>query len=817
MLRFVMASPEKTTASRADVSNWRAGEWHHVVVSWFSSAGTPVGLPLWIDKKAVDGPIAGGNTFLDPETMKDTRVWIGDETSGTVMDELIIRSAFEGKQQIKTVYRDYFISAPFSAIEITHTPGRVPSDRRVVKGFKKPFGVNAQYAGQFVPITGNIAKYGPWSDFDAKPFITWKTSDERIAVVDSKGVVTGRELGRCTLTAEFNGMKAEYALKVIPVEQADLDLIYVELQPAYRWQETKNKPEPGDSVTSIVHVVNFGYKPVTRDIPVLFELIPERNDNFVCDADEKPINNKRLRISGGLQPLEEKTVTVTWRWPRKPVWVRVTLDPGDTIPEICEANNMVCELNTARPLKFGSDRTDIVATYTNRIINHIGSFSLIDWVEAEKLRMDVMLREAVYPCTSPDGIRDIYRIQKFYEMEGKKLHEEVYEKEADLYDGGFPVREPVNLLAIDSAIIHELGHTCLALPDLYGYPVHKENVLLKDKDGEYYAGTEVMPVIERNMLFLSSANNVPCGVGYNSLMNHCHFWIHPSNAGKIQYFAGYRGPRFWGVQGKLVPYGEHNLMIYDVNDEPLNGAAVYVYHVTQVPLADAGKRFFADRPKYRGKTDATGRFRFPDKTCRYWDSPETDAVEGEHPFWNPFGEVCDDYDIPQEFAFTPNVWTVEGLLLIKIVKDDNVEFAWLPLTVFNEEFFNGNTWAGTYEIRTSLKSSPGTTRLERPTIPEAIRKQNLKPIAKPAERKITVACGEKFTLDGSGSSDPEGQPLLYWWKIREGWVPPGFYEGKTCTIQAPDKPQKLTYSLCVVDGIRVSEPADVIVNVVEKD
>ncbi|NLH40383.1 MAG: LamG domain-containing protein, partial [Planctomycetes bacterium] len=71
MLRFVMASPEKVTVSRSDVSAWRAGQWHHVVVAWFSNGDHPVGLPLWIDHVAVDGPIAGGCRFLDPQTMAD--------------------------------------------------------------------------------------------------------------------------------------------------------------------------------------------------------------------------------------------------------------------------------------------------------------------------------------------------------------------------------------------------------------------------------------------------------------------------------------------------------------------------------------------------------------------------------------------------------------------------------------------------------------------------------------------------------------------------------------------------------------------------
>ncbi len=156
------------------------------------------------------------------------------------------------------------------------------------------------------------------------------------------------------------------------------------------------------------------------------------------------------------------------------------------------------------------------------------------------------------------------------------------------------------------------------------------------------------------------------------------------------------------------------------------------------------------------------------------------------------------------------------MLLVKIVKDGTTEFHWLPLTEFNVELFNGHDWNGTYVIRTSLKASPGTTEVVHSEIPEAIRKQNLKPVAVPAKTNITVPCGETFTLDASESSDPEGQPLIYWWKLREGRARPDFQEGKICEVTAPDSPQTLKYTLCVVDGLRLSEPVDITVHVVEK-
>ena len=104
--------------------------------------------------------------------------------------------------------------------------------------------------------------------------------------------------------------------------------------------------------------------------------------------------------------------------------------------------------------------------------------------------------------------------------------------------------------------------------------------------------------------------DVPAGVGYASLMHDCHLWLHPSQAAHAQWYRGFRGSRFWGSQGRLLAAREHYLKVYDINDEPLVGAAVYVYACTQTQANDAGTKFFVDRPKFSGNTDADGRYQF---------------------------------------------------------------------------------------------------------------------------------------------------------------------------------------------------------------
>lgn len=70
----------------------------------------------------MDGPIAGGCQFLNPATMTDKRVWIGDASSDAVMDDLIFRNRWNTEQpnrrQIAQVYTDDFRSAPYRVIPV---------------------------------------------------------------------------------------------------------------------------------------------------------------------------------------------------------------------------------------------------------------------------------------------------------------------------------------------------------------------------------------------------------------------------------------------------------------------------------------------------------------------------------------------------------------------------------------------------------------------------------------------------------------------------------------------------------------------------
>lgn len=829
MLRYVMASPKKSTAARTDVSGWKAGEWHHVVAVWMDMYGNgkPTGLPLWIDKVAVDGPAPSGCQFLDPMTMADKRVWIGDPTSDAVMDELIFRNQWNTEQpnrsQIAQVYSDYFRSAPCTRIVIDSKSSDAPADARVIVGHDKQFTLRGEIGGRLERMTDFTVRYSPWSEFDAKSLIKWSTTDEKIAVVDpvdpplprdqvawnKNGLVTGKSVGKCKLMAQFRDMKAVYNLEVIPIEQPDLDLAWVEQLPRFGRDRAKDKPEPGDRMQSVAHVFNFGYEPAPAGAVVRFELIPDSNHNYRLDPGEKPIKAEEKVISRALAPKDEEKVSFSWVFASDPLWVRVTVDPGNKIGELCEANNQRCDLSTARPLHWGYYADDINACYDERKINLVGSFSYFDYGQALEYRLERIVREAVWPTTSPYGILDSYRTDNFQEFtRGKDYRDEQFEADQPYYDGGWLFDGHSNIMWQDSGMIHELGHGCLSLPDLYGYPVHDWAVLLKDDNGKYYADGELMPLVnDAGVVTLTSAICTQCGVGLQPLMVSNHFWLNPAHAGQVNWYRGFRGQRLWWGEGRLIPSKQHTFEVYDIEDRPLTGAAVYVYHVAQANCQSAATKYFYDRPKFSGNTNEDGRYTFPEQTDRTWDDPETDEVEGNIVVWNPFGGAKTDT------AFTPNVWTVTGLLLIKIVSGDQTEFRWMPITEFNEAFFSGQRVHGIYKIRTSLHASPGVTKVVRPVVPDAISKVNKKPVAVPPA-ELTVKCGQEFTIDGSQSHDPEGQPLIYRWRrTAGGGTDPYFSTEPVWKGKAQNEPGEVEFQFYVIDGLRVSEPVYVKIKV----
>lgn len=828
LLRFMMAgkngSDKKVTVARTDVSSWKAGDWHHVMVSWIDCKDTALGLAIWIDKVPVMSTIFGGTEFMNPAAMTDQDVYVGDPSANACMDELIVRNTLDAadvRGGTPIAYRDYFRTAPYTAIQITHAPQQVKSDKRAVEGFKKQFGVIATKVinpSKGTKITEPITCFdGPhgsdWEDFDARREITWNTSDNAKATVDANGLVTGVAVTTAPiqLSADFRGMHATYPLTVISPDKPDLDVTFVERTPRYHKGKDKVKvwPYEGETVSSIIHYANFGFKasPATK---IKVVLIPDSNKNYVLDANE--LNNPKKIVKtinvGGLEPGASDVVTYGWKWPSYPVFVSVTIDPEGKIDEICEANNQRCELNIARAVHWGYGQNDNQFTddWKAKTMNLVGSFSDYDWCHANCERWNVILRTAVLPTTTPMGVQDATRVDLFHTI--KEYFKEHENPDGQECDGGYEEMWDTRM-TLSPGNIHEMGHNVMGLPDMYGHSVAAYNVLVQDDNGKPYGETPYIPSVssrESTAPWTSATWGYQdeLGIGYTALMVHNHLWLDGFIGGLIQKYHGQRKGlgEYCDNFGRMVP-NKNSLQITDLNDQPLKNAQVYAYQCINTGYVYMANKYYPNRPKFVFTDGGTGTYAIPTKTCTTWDDYDTDSVEGSVPSPTPF-----DRGAHGEVPSSGIHWQAGEMLLLKIVSNGQVEFHTLPLTEMIKEWFCGRTDAAVYQIRTSLISSSSPAPVVLPKVADAIKTKNLRPIAKvngmpdgSVGFEINAKKGEVITLDGSGSYDPEGQSLYYRW---DGYGGPTTDTKRVVnTGNMPDGDHE--FKFYVTDGLRFSE------------
>lgn len=141
---------------------------------------------------------------------------------------------------------------------------------------------------------------------------------------------------------------------------------------------------------------------------------------------------------------------------------------------------------------------------------------------------------------------------------------------------------------------------------------------------------------------------------------------------------------------------------------------------------------------------------------------------------------------------------------LEIPDSENVKITFLPMAV------------GSYTL--SLTVNDGTvSSTPDQVIVEITEPDNLVPIAV-AGNEQTLELGDTVTLDGTGSSDDDGDDLSYQWSINER--PNGSNAELTDSVSAiisflPDVVGSYTLSLIVNDGTSESEPDYVTVNITE--
>lgn len=817
MLRFVMAGGSKKTAVRADISSWQPNEWHHVMITWLSDRGTntkPLGIAIWIDKVMVASTIYGGSAFMITPT--DKKVYIGSLPCDAVMDELIFKNDFNSDFAQPTVCTDYDVTGPYTAIQINTCPHKVYSEPRVVVGYQKQFGLLGTRTINPAPLTTSTDYLTLFEEVgDARPYIQWTTSDSSIATVDADGRVTGVSAGYCMLTATFRNLTANYEVQVVPANKPDLDVMYVERTPRYSRYAEQTWPANGDTVHSIVHYGNFGFASTGTTFYIKCELIPDLNGNFKIDSNESaqayvfPL----VPVTAPFAPGDTGTAQFDWTWTSVPQIVRVTIDSTGIIDEACEANNSKVESSIAKAVVWGYHPEIFQSDFTNKVINPVGSFSDWDWCGMEVNRLAMLMRDAVLPTRIPNGILDSARLDNFLPWDDAlPADQQLYFTQMEYGDGGYEEMWGERK-DISNGQIHEMGHNVLRLPDYYGHAISTNNMFLKDDLGVAYAGTQTYPVVSPPANAIGAWSSATyqhpdaLGLGYTYLMVDNKLWLDTVSANHAQDNCQNRNP-VGDNYGDLVPrgVGKNTLKLYDVNDDPLRNARVYLYQVANDGCPMAWNKYYADRAKFIFTDSNNGLYVIPTTTATTWDDWDTPTVEKDT------ATALSPFDRTNFVGVSPS-WTVGEMMLIKIVSNGQTEFQTLPLTELNKAYYLNGDVPATYEIRTSLTSSTTPPAVYTPTIPLAIRDTNTKPTAKvngqSAEYQTkTVRKNVNFTLTGSGV-DPEGQPLQYRWdgpfgptksaSMTTKIADPGYYEFKFFVIDGVCYSQMITVGVTVTN------------------
>lgn len=826
MLRFVMNGPLKTTSVRYDVSHWKKGDWHQIILHWFTRDNLPAGINIYSDQilpgrggpEPIDGVIATEGYFFNHESLNNTILELGSTTSKAVFDEFFVAELPEPSKDFdisKFVYHDYYQTAPFQKMRIDPYPAKVKSDLRVLAGFQKQFGLEGfiKENKEYKQLTDFTIRYNQWEGRDAKPLIKWAVSKPEIALVDETGMVTGIKPGKCKLIAKFRGMVAIYDLEVIDIMRPDLSIGHVTRYPRYSRETSKKNPFLGDTITWVVNIHNFGFKPVTAGIPVTLRVTPDSNGNFILDKEDgDAVEYLKTQTLVALDPFESTVVEFKQIWSDEPLWLEFSVNDSDKEKEICMPNNQRIRLNTARRNALGLDEGFSLKSHSDKIINLVGSFGYVDYAWACIERLNGMLREAVYPTTSPNGIEDFHSLEMTYEGKNKEKGS-TFKKEQIYWDGGYP-SVGTKVMNINSGMMHELGHNILKLPDLYNYPVKPTSSLIR-MDNDKLDDFRFTKQESVNPLSPSA-----CGPYYDSFMNNCHMYLHPANAGKIHHFRGYYGDRFWGAQSRLLPTRESGLQLFDVNDEPLKNAHISVYHAFSV-FKD-WRTWFIGKPKFIGHTDNQGIYIFDKKTHPEWDDPATDVVERSIPIWNPFGTAREN-DLYADVPFTPSVVRIEGLLLVKVVSNDETEYHFVTDFDYQTEFYKGNSIAANVPINTNLHStqliSPPVDRVKglEGKLEQEIRHKkelNLIPVAITNIDSISVKPGERFFIDASESFDPENKKLDFVWESSLFLQNALDCQPMVSGIIPKARTRDFEVSLWVSDGTRLSEKKIIKVHVI---
>lgn len=482
------------------------------------------------------------------------------------------------------------------------------------------------------------------------------------------------------------------------LSKGDLSIRYIQKLPEinYVWNNeiptVEGWPEVNQEITWSAHIYNHSN-------------LNQKNVSYIWLLDGYEIKSGTFDI----QANKEISIDLKQAWSFDRHKLKLTIDPKDIIKESEEYNNDLEIFTDALSIGLYIEESLYAHFLKNQYKLNAGSVTFDDWAQCHIDSLNLMFADAIYTLT-PNGVLDRVRIDKITIVPdaalplvpidtisqidaGPHTHPNIEDftvdmqwgfpaKNTDLYTD-FNTRNLTNPFYFQGSFLHELGHARY-LTDVYGFNLLHglcgDSVLIEE-NGELIAGTPFLPgipvsginyqgVIEHGLLIYATS--------MDGLMNNDYTYIDEYSAILLNLISGYRAthgncnlPYNYGCYFNDLPL-ENQLTLKSKSGAILANADIKIYQATGVSGALS---FFSQRidntPDIQLITDDQGKVKL-----------------GQNPFSN--NPIKHDWEVSNIIA------------IVRVEHNDKVGFTFLDSSLFNLQFWSGNTEFANYELEVEL-------------------------------------------------------------------------------------------------------------------
>lgn len=511
-------------------------------------------------------------------------------------------------------------------------------------------------------------------------WMEWSSSDENIATVTEGGLLTGITQGNCTVEAVYEQTDATLNVQVTPDANApDIGICYIKRLPEIDYVEYSSDPaadgwpEIGQTIQWRAYVKNWSSNTL-ENVAYKWEL-----DGVIIQTGNIPM----------ILPYTKVFAELDYEWSFDRHELTFTIDSDEAVAEVNEVNNSLSIFTDAISLNFYVEQSvyDYFRAHQSEL--NVGTNSWEDWAQQLHVaRWNQMFANAINPET-PEGVSDRIRLDSIIVVPDGALplngglpgnNPNTLDKTVDLQwgfpatllDGGFyantTTTDDSNPFFFEGSLLHELGHARYLI-DNYGFDVSygpeggPYNIDIME-DGVPVAGSEYMPFIAWDVVHY---NNFP------GLMSGDYATVDLYPAMCLNLIAGHRAvcgnmnaPCNIGIFMNDLPQ-ENRITLREQDGDILDNATVRIFRAEGNGSTWYGK-YYDNIADLEFTSDDNGQI-----------------LVGQCPF-------SADGNIQHTFGIS------NGVVIVRVERGSQICYGFLESTLFNIQYWLGNTAMGEYEL-----------------------------------------------------------------------------------------------------------------------